>query len=656
MYHAVKLLKTLICFLGSVFIMVPFGFAQQTLLLTESFESAMIPPGTIPPDGWAIELISGASPGVYFVTSSTDPTIETAYDGTNFVQYNSYVIPIGSTRLMSTTALSTINKSNILVDFAWFEDPGYTTSADIVEVQWSTNGIDWNTAATFSRYNAVAAWKVKNVLLPIGAGNQDTLYIAFQFTTAYGNNCAIDMITVTAGPLSPPSFATIGNGTTEVGWPYYTLYQGSRTQMLYTAAQLTAAGASACNLTSIGFNVASNSAQLMTSFEIKLGLTNIPSLTGWVNSGMNTVYQENYVVPGTGWRDITLTNPFPWDGISNVIVEICFGDNGSWISNSPVMGTVSSGTTWHYHDDFYAGCSGTAAGTAQTVTPDIRFGIPPVTLAALMGYVKDVNTMAPVAGAIVQVGSARDTSRANGFFIIYNLTEGLITATTSAAGYVTGSEDINVVSGTATFIDIMMNPGPFVAGMVTDSLTGMPVMGASVTVGTGADAVTTLTVEGGTYQSPALSVTGAQPILIGKTGYIDFSGTVALVPNTVTVQDAALLPSAVQPGIFTAALNNPVTPTEVNLTWGVPQGMYQIIYDDGIQDDIAIWAEATNLNAMKFTPLAWPVKLVGGKVNLGVSADYPADALPLTPFMMLACKADGAGGLPGTLIDSVEVT
>ncbi|MEI6435459.1 MAG: T9SS type A sorting domain-containing protein, partial [Bacteroidota bacterium] len=52
----------------------------------------------------------------------------------------------------------------------------------------------------------------------------------------------------------------------------------------------------------------------------------------------------------------------------------------------------------------------------------------------------------------------------------------------------------------------------------------------------------------------------------------------------------------------------------------------------------------------------WPSKLIGGKVNLGIAANYPSNALPLTAFTMLACKADGAGGLPGTIIDSVMVT
>ena len=98
---------------------------------------------------------------------------------------------------------------------------------------------------------------------------------------------------------------------------------------------------------------------------------------------------------------------------------------------------------------------------------------------------------------------------------------------------------------------------------------------------------------------------------------------VTLVAGQTLTVDAALLPTAVQPGPFTAVLNNPTTPTAVNLNWGIPQGMYQIIYDDGTQENFAIWGSANNLNALKFTPLAWPAKLIGGKVNLGTCNKLP---------------------------------
>jgi hypothetical protein len=220
MRNVTRTLRTLTLLAASLFIFVSFGFAQQTVLLAESFETGS---GATPPAGWALQQVSGTTLGVNFVTSSTNPTISAAYDGTKFVNYNSYNISSGqSTRLRNTTAMSTVNKSFVMIEFAWYEDPGYSTYADKVDVQWSTNGTTWTTAATYNRYNAVAGWKAKNVILPAGANGQTTLYVGFMFTSAFGNNCSMDKVRVTAGPAAPPAFVTIGTGTTTVGYPYYT--------------------------------------------------------------------------------------------------------------------------------------------------------------------------------------------------------------------------------------------------------------------------------------------------------------------------------------------------------------------------------------------------------------------------------------------------
>ncbi|MCX6305233.1 MAG: T9SS type A sorting domain-containing protein [Bacteroidetes bacterium] len=650
MRNVTKTLKTLMLFAVSMFVFVSFGFAQQTMLVTESFETGT---GTTPPTGWSLEQVTGTALGVSFVTTSTNPTISAAYDGVRFVQYNSYSINSGSTRL-KRTAVSTTNKSFIMVDFAWFEDPGYTANADKVDVQWSINGTTWNTAGTFNRYNAVAGWKTKNVVLPTGANNQATLYVAFLFTSAYGNNCALDLVHVTAGPAAPPAFATIGTGTVSSNYPYTTYWMGGRTQMLYTAAELTAAGATAGNLSSVGFNVIAADPATMNGFNVKLGATALTTLSAGYVAGLTSYYTTPYAVPGTGWRNITLTTPFIWNGTSNVIVEICYA-NTSYTNYSTVYSTTLTSMCAGHYADLQTECT-VATNNAPTSRPNIRFGIPPINPGVLMGYVKDVNTLAPIAGAIVQIGAARDTSRANGMYIIYNLNAGSVTANATATGYISGTGTATIVTGVVTNLDILLAPGPKVGGTVTDASTGLPIVGATVTVGTGASAVTTLTITGGTYLTPLLSLSGAQPVVIGKTGYDDCVNTVTLVPNTTATQNCALLPTAIQPGPFTAVLNNPTTPTAVNLNWGVPQGLYQVIYDDGTQDNFAIWATAKNLNAMKFTPLNWPVKLIGGKVNLGVASNYPANALPLVKFQMLAMKADGAGGLPGTIIDSVDVT
>ena len=625
-------------------------YAQKTTLFSESFETGS---GATPPAGWVVEQVTGAVPGITFVNSSVNPVVATAYNGARFVSYNSHDITTGSTRLKRTAAVNTTGHAFILVDFAWYEDPAFPAAGDKVEVQWSTNGTTWLTAGTFPRYNAAAGWKLKHLELPQAANNQPSVYIAFLFTAQAGNNCSLDMVKVSEGPAALPLLATIGNGTTVVGWPYYTFYMGSRSQMLYTAAQLSAAGATSGNISSVGFDVVSASTQLMTNFTIKMGATASTALTTWVTTGMNTVYQVNYSVPAAGWQDITLTTPFVWNGTSNVVVEICFGDNISYTSNSTVKGTAATSTTLHVHADNYAGCTGAAAGILQTATPNIRFSVAG-NMGMLTGIVRDSSTLLPVAGAVVSAGTKMDTTAADGSYTLYNLIPGVNSVTCSASGYTSVARIAYITAWTATTLDIALLPCPRVGGTVTDASTGLPLIGATVTVG---GIYQTMSVAGGSYLTPLIPMIGTQNILFGKTGYEDFITTVTLVSNSTVTVNAALIPTAVPPGPVSAVLNfPPPAATAVNLSWIAPRGSYQLIYDDGIQDNFALWTASGNLNALKFTPTGYPAQICGGKVHLGTSANYPSNALPLQSFMMYAMKADGASGTPGTILDSVVVT
>ena len=254
--------KTLQMF--AMILIAAFAFAvqgvAQTTLLTESFEGGT---GQTPPAGWAVDLVSGSN-YTYFNTSGTYPTCS-PYDGTRMVEFQSWYASSGTVnRLKRTTPISTVGYTNLAVDFAWYEDPGYAGVLDRVEVQWSTNGTTWTTAGTaFNRYNAVAGWKIKNQSLPAGAQGQATLYIAFLFTSQYGNNCHLDLAHLTGIGPPPPIYVTVGTGTTTVSYPYLTYWMDGRTQLLYSAAAITASGGSPGQISQIGFDVSSYSSQVM---------------------------------------------------------------------------------------------------------------------------------------------------------------------------------------------------------------------------------------------------------------------------------------------------------------------------------------------------------------------------------------------------------
>jgi subtilisin family serine protease len=173
----------------------------------------------------------------------------------------------------------------------------------------------------------------------------------------------------------------VGTGTVATGWPYYTFYMDSRTQMLYTAAEIIAAGGGPGMITQVGFNVITASSQVMNGFKVRMQNTAVGSISSFLSTGWTTVYDGTYTVPGTGLQYVTLTTPFGWNGTSNVLVEICF-NNSSYTSNTTVNGTAATGRVAHNHSDLSSGdgCTGiTSPGTTYTTLPNICFKLTPVT-------------------------------------------------------------------------------------------------------------------------------------------------------------------------------------------------------------------------------------------------------------------------------------
>ncbi|MDD5360804.1 MAG: M28 family peptidase [Ignavibacteria bacterium] len=168
------------------------------------------------------------------------------------------------------------------------------------------------------------------------------------------------------------NYACIGTGTTTAGYPFYSYYDDARTDMLYLASELSINNPKI--ITKVGFNFASVSSQVLNEFTIKLQNTNAASLTDFVSTGWTTVYSQSYTPPGTGWQYITLTTPFYYDGVNNLLVEVCF-NNTSWVVNSDVYSTPASGMTVLKYDDLQtgSGCLDFPTGTLQGNRPNICF-------------------------------------------------------------------------------------------------------------------------------------------------------------------------------------------------------------------------------------------------------------------------------------------
>ena len=253
---------------------------------------------------------------------------------------------------------------------------------------------------------------------------------------------------------------------------------GGRTQLLYTAAQITAAGGSPGQITSMGFNVYSYSSQTMIDFNINMMNTTLTTIPSWANRFAELLYRD---LCRTRHRvaDDHASNSIYLDG-GNVLMEICFGNNGSYTSYSYVYGTTApAGQIMPYWMDGIAGCTYTGAPyTGYTGLPNLRFVEVPY-VGTLTGTVTSCYNNAPLAGVAVACGTANTTTNAAGQYTLYNVPIGTYNATYTLAGYLPGSASVTINNGATTTQNICLQPIPaYLTGVVTSAATGNPIVGA----------------------------------------------------------------------------------------------------------------------------------------------------------------------------------
>lgn len=130
----------------------------------------------------------------------------------------------------------------------------------------------------------------------------------------------------------------LGDGNTQnttTGYPavYGNWYWGCKTQMLIQATELWNLGFTGGTFSSLGFEVVApltgNSDYV--GWEIKMGCTTESELTTWL-SGLTTVFPATTVTPVQGMNVYDFDLNYNWDGVSNIVVEVCF-NNSSYDSN-----------------------------------------------------------------------------------------------------------------------------------------------------------------------------------------------------------------------------------------------------------------------------------------------------------------------------------
>ena len=192
-------------------------------------------------------------------------------------------------------------------------------------------------------------------------------------------------------PFGATNYAigTYNTDLTSLNTPFDGTKLKHRLQVLYTAAELKAAGitlSATFNSSTIRVKT-KNTVRAFTGFTVSIANTNNTTLAaGYVPEGLTTVYTSNYNTV-VGDNTFNFTTPFVWDGVSNVVIQYCYDMSAYGTADglidivegtSAPLGTGVRGSTYsNYTTSGAAGCALAAALVSDpraTVTFNASFG------------------------------------------------------------------------------------------------------------------------------------------------------------------------------------------------------------------------------------------------------------------------------------------
>jgi hypothetical protein len=157
----------------------------------------------------------------------------------------------------------------------------------------------------------------------------------------------------------------------------------SRMQYLYLASELSAAGMTAGTINAIRFTVTDlggyvgpNSA--VDNLTIKIGTTATASLSSsaW-EPNTQAVYAISSHLPTLGANSFAFNTPFYWNGVDNIIIELCTDGNSSTHSANPFV-TNTTGLSFNGShtntSDWNGGICDKTTGSATGDHPNRRQG------------------------------------------------------------------------------------------------------------------------------------------------------------------------------------------------------------------------------------------------------------------------------------------
>jgi gliding motility-associated-like protein len=295
------------------------------------------------------------------------PTITTAASATNICAGASVTI-FGGGANTYTWMPGNINTQNITVTPT--VSTTYTLSGDV------NNCIGTNTVAV--NVNDFPTYTVSPITSTICQNGTATASIEIGWPIT-GTPCS----TTGLGPVCPnPPVLQVGNQTGQnTAFQHPAIYanttRNSRHQMLIRANELTAAGIGPGYLTSLAFNVTALSGAVnYPNFTIRVKCTAATfAPSPFDNVNLNQVYTVPNHNVTLGWNTHTFQTPFYWDGVSNLLVDVCYSMLPNTSSNcSTAWETLAYIGCRYYSNSVNMACMTNFFPVGTTNRPLMRFG------------------------------------------------------------------------------------------------------------------------------------------------------------------------------------------------------------------------------------------------------------------------------------------
>ncbi len=192
------------------------------------------------------------------------------------------------------------------------------------------------------------------------------------------------LLTLSILSLKSQTTITIGSGTLTSGTtnssPINIYFRSHHCQILYTAAEINNAGYTGPGtISKLGFNIFGTTTEALPNFSIKLKNTTSSDLSVYDANGLTSVYNSSLYLPTAGGFELlNLSQSFIWDGSSNLLVDVCFDQVGSYSASGEVYTYTytSSGSEYEYsRDDNSSQCAIATVNTNSADKPQIQFEI-----------------------------------------------------------------------------------------------------------------------------------------------------------------------------------------------------------------------------------------------------------------------------------------